>query len=98
MTDLPGPAGTPGLAPQRTALAWQRTALDFVVIGGLLVHAARGHNPIRLAPAAVSLVVGAAVLLTARRRRPGPGATPIRALGAAAIVIALLAAILVLPG
>lgn len=87
----------PGLAPERTALAWQRTALDFVIVGGLLLRAAGDQGtPVRVTPAAVSLGVAAAVLLRIRLPRRTIGAGTVRAMGAAAVIVGVLAGVLLL--
>lgn len=88
--------GKPGLAPQRTVLAWQRTALDFVVVGGLLLRGAGGWRPLGLAPAALAFGTGAGVLLFVRRRGSALTAGVARALGSATITVALLAGLLAL--
>lgn len=46
----------PGLQPERTSLAWQRTALSFVAASLLFLRWAAQHGPI------VGVVVGLAVL------------------------------------
>lgn len=92
----------PGLARQRTTLSWQRTALDLVVVGGLLLQTAGGvGNPIRLVPGMLALLMAAVVLIIVRRSaRPGrrpPVRHAVVSLGAVAVAIAVLAALLVLP-
>lgn len=49
----------PGVQPQRTALAWQRTALSILVNGALLVRAAAQAHSGGLWFAAVLVVVAA---------------------------------------
>lgn len=91
-----------GLARQRTTLSWQRTALDFAVIGGLFLHAAEGlGNPIRLIPAALALGMAGVVLVTVRLsartgRRPN-AQRAVAAIGVLAILLQLAAAVLLLP-
>jgi hypothetical protein len=55
----------PGLAAERTGLAWTRTAISFAAVGGALLNTA---------PAAGGLVLGMSVLvwgLSRLSRRPG---------------------------
>lgn len=91
-----------GLARQRTTLAWQRTALDFVVVGGLLLRAAQGFgSPLRVLPAGLAWGMSAFVLVAVRLgSRPGrrhPGRRTLYALGCFAISLQLSAAVLILP-
>jgi drug/metabolite transporter (DMT)-like permease len=91
-----------GLARQRTTLSWQRTALDFAVIGGLLLRAAGGlDNPLRLIPAGLALCTAGGVLVgVGLGVRPGgrhPGRRAVLTLGGVVIVIQLLAGVLILP-
>jgi uncharacterized membrane protein YidH (DUF202 family) len=91
--DLPD---DPGLARERTALAWQRAALSYASLAALtLAAAAHRQRPWLLAPAAILGVAGAAVWLYARRRIGDPGPTTERApmaLLAAAVVLAAVVA------
>ena len=60
----------PGLQPQRTALAWVRTALGAAGTGGLLLKAGvNTGSPITVGAAILALVDGAVLGLLARRRR-----------------------------
>ena len=81
------PSGDPGLASERTALAWQRMALSFTSIAAVtLAAAAHRQVPWLLAP-----VGGAA---SSSRRRSGAtraGGSAIRGLTTARRPIALLA-------
>ena len=88
-------AGPPGVAPERTLLAWTRTALSAGVCALLLLRLAAGSTP-RLVVAAALGVPAAAVLAGAARHRSrrlraaAPG-EPVRAAATAAVVSVLLA-------
>lgn len=60
----------PGLQPERTALAWTRTALGAVAVGLLLLRAAWHSNHASLLTAAMLVVVASlGVLWIALKRR-----------------------------
>jgi uncharacterized membrane protein YidH (DUF202 family) len=89
----------PGLAAERTALAWQRMALGFTTLAAVTLAAAAHRNAPRLVlPAAALFVVAAAVWLHARRRVADPAvpttARPLALLAAATVVAALVAAVM----
>jgi uncharacterized membrane protein YidH (DUF202 family) len=91
----------PGLAPQRTALAWQRMALGFISLGALILGlAARGEAPWMLAPAGALLVAGAGLWQYGRARSRAAGGPPrdharaVRWLAAGTVATAVLAAVL----
>jgi uncharacterized membrane protein YidH (DUF202 family) len=89
----------PGLARERTALAWQRMALSFITLAAVTLGAAahRGE-PDLLIPSAALFAVAGAVWRYARRRiadRSLPTARPVALLAAATAVAALAAAVLV---
>jgi uncharacterized membrane protein YidH (DUF202 family) len=76
----------PGLAAERTALAWQRMALGFTSMAAvMLAAAAHRGDPWLLAPSVALFAVAAAVWRYARRR------TGDRALRTARRPVALLA-------
>lgn len=56
MTNHPTPRSDPGLQPERTSLAWQRTAISFVAASLLFLRWATQHG------AVVGLVVAVAAL------------------------------------
>lgn len=65
----------PGLQPERTTLAWRRTALSAVVVSALLVRTGLSRfAPFALAAAACALAV--AVLAWRYSRRPNAHGSP----------------------
>src|SRR3954452_2823852 len=99
------PPRDPGLASERTALAWQRMALSFTSIAAVtLAGAAHRHVPWLLAPSVVLFAVAAAVWRYARRRTGDRGLRTARrpvallALATAAAAVAAAALSLVRPG
>ncbi|MEA2270549.1 MAG: hypothetical protein QOD55_955 [Solirubrobacteraceae bacterium] len=94
-------APDPGLAPQRTALTWQRMALGFISIGALVIGlAARRQALWMLVPAGALLGAGAVLWRYGRARARGAGGpshdhrTAARRLAAATLATAVLAALL----
>jgi hypothetical protein len=89
----------PGLAAERTALAWQRMATGFITLAALtLGAAARSGVPWLAVPAPALLAVAVAVYLHGRRRAAG-GPPDRRALGgltASVLAAAAAAAVLVI--
>ena len=93
--------------PERTALAWQRTGLGVLGVGGLLGHRALEHgSAVDVVVAALVAVIGLAVLgglAPARYRqfRGGTGRTVapgmVGAAAGAVVLVALAAAVAVLP-
>lgn len=87
----------PGMAAERTALAWQRMATGFTTMAALVLGAAahRGE-PWLILPAGALLLVALAVYIESRRRSAGGGQDPraLRALAVATTAVAVLAAIL----
>lgn len=57
----------PGLQSERTAMAWQRTALGLGGVAALLLHEA-GSNPLTAAPGVAGMLVAVVVLVVAERR------------------------------
>jgi uncharacterized membrane protein YidH (DUF202 family) len=84
-----------GYAAERTALAWQRSALSLAAVGALALRLAERHGPVALAAAAAIAVYGR------RRYRGGETggrvavnhavALGVGALGVAAALTAVLA-------
>lgn len=93
--DEGGPGGDegrdPGLARERTELAWNRTAVSFIALGAAIV---KSRPPAGL----VVLAMGALVFILAHRSRPGSGrrrpllliTATVTAVAAAALTLALL--------
>jgi uncharacterized membrane protein YidH (DUF202 family) len=77
---------------ERTALAWQRSALALVVLGGLFVHAGR-----LLGYVTGALLVAAAAVAYESSRHPAERPRRLRAL-AALTVLAGVAAVLIVTG
>ncbi len=92
-------ARDPGMAPERTALAWQRMATGYTTLAALVLGAAahRGE-PWLIVPAVLLLAVALGVYLESRRRTAGGEQDPraLRALAVATTVAAILAAVLAL--
>lgn len=69
-TDQSGPPPPPGAAPERTQLAWRRTALSGTVVALLIARLAfrDGDAPLHLVLGALALVPFAGLLLVTRLR------------------------------
>lgn len=104
----PGHPVDPGLQAERTAMAWQRTALGVGGIGALLVHYAGGLG-VRAIPGIFGLAVALALVLASERRyertvrRVRAGAPPlsrmlVRTLAASTVLLSVSALVLVLTG
>jgi uncharacterized membrane protein YidH (DUF202 family) len=97
-----GPPRPPGVAPERTALAWTRTLLSYGVCVLLCLRLARG-SPVLLAAVAAGGGLAVAALGGAARGRQrelpaGTGLAPVQAAVAAGltVLLAVAAAALVL--
>lgn len=81
----------PGLQPERTALAWRRTALSMFVNGALLVRAAaEAGSPALWAASVLIVLASATVYVVGRyRRRALTSGSPQRSLhaGVAALLL-----------
>jgi uncharacterized membrane protein YidH (DUF202 family) len=87
----------PGLAVERTVLAWQRIATGFTTLGAVTIGAAAHRDqPWMVAPAVALLLVAVAVYGHGRRRGAGgpPERRALGAVAAAVVATAVLAAAL----
>ena len=70
---MSGPSD-PGLAGERTTLAWARMGLTLLGVPAALLAYASGRNELAVAAAAVAMVLGLGVLVgSVRRQRVEPG-------------------------
>jgi uncharacterized membrane protein YidH (DUF202 family) len=93
------PPRDPGVARERTALAWQRMALSFTTLAAVTLAAAAHRQRLwLLLPAALLFAVGAAIWRYSRRRIGDPAEftarRPIALLSAAVVVAAVAAGVL----
>jgi uncharacterized membrane protein YidH (DUF202 family) len=96
--------GTDGLQAERTAMAWQRTALGLGGVSALLLHHA-GGKPLPSVPGAAGLLAALVVLLLVEARylrhdrgelETSPmGIGPVRGITAVTVLLALSAVIVV---
>jgi hypothetical protein len=83
----------PGLAGERTTLAWARMGLTLLGIPAALLAYASGRNELAVAAAAVAIVLGLGVLVgSVRRQRVPPDVIPSGSLVPAARLILLTGA------
>lgn len=83
MTDHPTPRVDAGLQPERTALAWQRTAISFVASSLLFLRWATQHGPVVVAVVTAAALVATWTFFRTRTRLrrvahhfPAPGLEP----------------------
>jgi len=95
-------ARDPGLQPERTVLAWQRTALSLAVAAAVVARLTAGVlGPLVLVVLALCLAHSARLFVTSRRSygvRTGGGVNPARPPSAVGIHAALLCGQVVLLG
>lgn len=97
--------GPDGLQAERTAMAWQRTALGLAGVSALLLHHAGGKVAASV-PGAAGLLAALAVLLLVEARylrkdreelEASPmGVGPVRAVAAATVLLAVSSVVVVL--
>jgi uncharacterized membrane protein YidH (DUF202 family) len=90
VTSTPGPSGPrdPGLAKERTALAWTRTAISFAAVGGVVLRR-------QIVPGLILLAVAPAIYIVGRLAYTRPEkhklvTATIVAVAVVALVVALL--------
>lgn len=85
----PGPSGRrdPGLARERTSLAWTRTALSFAAVGGVVLKRA-------VVPGLVLLALSPAIYLLGRLAYNRPG--KLRLVTATIVAVAVVALVVTL--
>ena len=91
--------GSAETQPERTALAWQRTGLGVLAVGGLLGHGAlKTHQPVLLAVAGGTALLGLAVLggLAPVRYRQVRGRLPVGEVTSAPRLLIAATAVVVL--
>jgi uncharacterized membrane protein YidH (DUF202 family) len=67
----------PGLAGERTTLAWARMGLTLLGVPAALVAYSAGRNTLAVGAAALAMVLGLGVLVgSVRRQRVEPGVIP----------------------
>lgn len=85
----------PGLACERTSLAWTRTAISFAALGGAILKTAPTAGVLILA---MSALIWGAGCMPHWRKRPGPGdGRRLLLITLAVIVVALAALAVALP-
>jgi uncharacterized membrane protein YidH (DUF202 family) len=91
------PSPDRGLATERTELAWERSALSYVVLAAvMLAVAAHRHADWMLAVSVALVAVGAAVRHHAAARPPGPQPRALALVSLATTLAGLAAAVAVL--
>jgi Domain of unknown function (DUF202) len=93
------PTDKPGLQPERTQLAWERTAIGFLTIGALILLRHRELVfPGRSFAAMLAFTLTIAVVLIGRGRSVGlmPSRTGILAIGCATVSLAITVGVLIL--
>jgi len=83
MPDQSTPRTDPGLQPERTSLAWQRTAISFVAVSLLFLRSTTQHGPVVAVVVALAAFAATWIFFHTRTRLrrigrlfPAPGLEP----------------------
>jgi len=89
----PSEPSDPGLAGERTMLAWARMGLTLLGVPSALLAYSAGRSPLAVAAAAIAMALGLGVLVgSVRRQRVEPGVIPAGSLVPAVRLILLTGA------
>lgn len=94
------PSAPPTLPSERTALAWERTAVSAATIAGVVMF--HRVDTVRVAPSVAALVLALVIWALSRRRRgrrtPPTVAAPIVGWGTALLAVVLLVGLILSGG
>lgn len=97
MAEDPEGEAAPGLARERTSLAWTRTVLAVIVAGALLLRTGVGLGGLWELPGGLAIACGLLLLVTSLRRE-GRAASPalLRVIGLGVTLLCLASLVLTL--